>query len=357
MPEPNTAVSATALRDALDALDEAVFIIDSGRQILHANASCAVLFPHTGGFFGRRLITVALDSAVDELAARVLETGTPGEIRVTSGVHGDRSLQVNASPLAVTPDTRHALLVFRDETERVQTDQIRREFVANASHELRTPLAIICGYLENLLDGAMEDPETSQRFLRIIRKHTVRITRLVEDMLNISKLESGDPELLKSKSFNLEKCLMRVTSHLQSLIEEKQAEVVVNLAADATRIIGDRFYWEQVFFNLVENALKNNDPGSLHIHIESRRDETGGIHLSVRDNGIGIPQSSLPFIFKRFYRVEKAHSPDIPGTGLGLSIVKRAVEAHDGTIEVRSLPGQETAFLIHLPASRAAEKS
>jgi len=226
------------------------------------------------------------------------------------------------------------------------------EFVAAVGHELRTPMAIINGYLENLLDdGMIEDTEMAKRFLTVMKKHTERISRIVEDMLVISRLESGEASAIKIEPFKLRLCVKDVLERLESVVRSQQADVSMRLHDDEVTLEGDRFYWTQVLFNLVENALKQNPYKDLKVEVGSS--ESGDhVLIWVKDNGIGIPSADLPHIFRRFYRVEKHHSQlEVKGTGLGLSIVKRAVEAHHGTISVTSVPGVETKFLMTIPKS------
>jgi len=333
----------------LDALEEAVLILGVDGVILYSNAACARFFPTANGFLRKPISSLGLaGEAADAVTAALVEKENRS-VRISEGVPGDVVWQFDVTALETPQQGVAAIILITDDTERAITEQIRQEFVANASHELRTPLAIISGYIETLINGAMEDPEITRRFLKIIRKHTLRITRLVEDMLSISKIESREESVIRSKPFSLVKCINRVIDHLQVLIEEKKAHVEILLAPEAERMVGDRFYWEQIFFNLIENALKNNPPGALTVQIESRVDIDGSLVLSVADNGSGIPKSALPFIFKRFYRVENGDGPEVPGTGLGLSIVRRAVEAHEGTISVRSEPGVRTIFTMRLP--------
>ena len=259
---------------------------------------------------------------------------------------------IDAAPLRDSPEaTPLTRVVIRDVTAEHQLEQIRKDFVANASHELRTPLAIINGYLENLLDdGLIDDSGMARRFLTVMRKHAERISRIVEDMLVISRLESGEAGSLKLEPFRFRSCIHDVLERLESLIQQKQTEVVVVMPDDELRINGDRFYWTQVLFNLVENALKQNLHKGLRLEIGCVRDGDH-VRIWVADNGVGIPSADLPHIFRRFYRVEKHHSQqEIKGTGLGLSIVKRAIEAHGGSIRVTSTPGRDTRFQIELPA-------
>ncbi|MFM7181593.1 MAG: ATP-binding protein [Verrucomicrobiales bacterium] len=334
-----------------DALNEAVLVVKPDKTILLANVACRKFFPSAPELVGRRLPGIAIDSRLDALVTNCLADGSPADVQLQGGPTGDSLWRVDVAPLTLSGnDNRLVRLLLRDETEQARTEQIRREFVANASHELRTPLAIVHGYLESLLDGAIEDPDLARRFLKTSRRHTERMGRLIEDMLAVSKLESGDAALLRIKPFSLRKCLLRVTQHLASLTEQRQATIDMDIDPAVARWSGDRFYWEQVLFNLVENALKNNPQPGLKVRIVARPESDGGASLQVEDNGIGIPKADLPFIFKRFYRVQKDHSTDVPGTGLGLSIVKRAVEAHGASISVESQPGQRTCFTIRIPA-------
>jgi len=346
----------------LDALGDAFLIVDSDSNIRFANAAAKELF-RGRSLTGRPVGEAFLDPRLAEALVRCLETGEPVQSRVvlpqqTSPLgeletRGNNAWIIDAAQLSDTPngdaDTR---VVIRDVTAEHQLDQIRKDFVANASHELRTPLAIINGYLENLLDdGMIEEPEMARRFLLVMKKHTDRISRIVEDMLVISRLESGEASAIKIEPFKLRSCVNDVLERLESVVQSQKAIVTVNFQDDSLIVQGDRFYWTQVLFNLVENALKQNPYKDLKVEVGA--EDTGKfIRIWVSDNGVGIPSADLPHIFRRFYRVEKHHSQlEVKGTGLGLSIVKRAIEAHNGTIGVTSVPGRETKFLMTIPSS------
>jgi two-component system phosphate regulon sensor histidine kinase PhoR len=346
----------------LDALGDAFLIVDSRASILFANSAAQRLF-RGRALTGRPVREAFLDPRLAEALLRCLETGEPVQTRLvlpqqTSPLgdletRGNNAWIIDAAQLSDTsngnPNTR---VVIRDVTTEHQLDQIRKDFVANASHELRTPLAIINGYLENLLDdGMIEDPEMARRFLSVMKKHTERISRIVEDMLVISRLESGEASAIKIEPFKLRLCVKDVLERLESVVRSQQANVTMFLHDEDVTLQGDRFYWTQVLFNLVENALKQNPYKDLKVEVGT--EESGdNIQIWVKDNGIGIPSADLPHIFRRFYRVEKHHSQlEVKGTGLGLSIVKRAVEAHHGTISVTSIPGVETKFLMTIPKS------
>lgn len=344
----------------LDALGDAFIIVDSNGSIRFANAAAQELF-RGRALIGRPVREAFLDPRLADALLKCLDTGEPVQSRIVLSqqtsplgsmeTRGQNAWVIDAAQLSDTSDgNRNTRVVIRDVTAEHQFDQIRQDFVANASHELRTPLAIINGYIENLLDdGMVDEPEMARRFLGIMQKHTERISRIVEDMLVISRLESGESSAIKIEPFKLRSCVKDVLERLESVIRNQEADVSVHLHDDNALIYGDRFYWTQVLFNLVENALKQNPHKDLKVQVGS--EATPDImRIWVSDNGIGIPSSDLPHIFRRFYRVEKHHSQlEIKGTGLGLSIVKRAIEAHSGTINVTSVPGRETKFLMTIP--------
>ncbi len=240
-------------------------------------------------------------------------------------------------------------IAFRDITEEQRTLTIRRDFVANASHELRTPLTIIRGYLETLIEDPeqAEDPAMRQRALGLMKKHSDRIVRLVEDMLAISRLERADKAHLRMDEFALESVIEDVALRLDSAIRAKENELQVNISPLPFLMRGDRFYWEQVFFNLIENAIKNNPEGKIRVRVTAEATSEQEAIIQVEDNGRGIREESLAYIFKRFFRADSTGT--IKGTGLGLSIVRNAVEAHGGTIVAESEPYEYTRFTIRTP--------
>jgi two-component system phosphate regulon sensor histidine kinase PhoR len=355
----------TERNQLLDALTEGFLMIDAKGRILFANKAAAEMFPGRQ-LLGRPVSEVFLDRRLTHTVLDCLETAEPTSTKIDFLAAGGQRPEpsgaatkvwiLDAARISETPETAPAFrVVIRDVTSEHHTEQIRKDFVANASHELRTPLAIINGYLENLLDDdLLTDPDMARRFLKIMRKHTERIARIVEDMLVISRLESGEASALNIEPFRLTSCIRDVLERLESVIGSQKAEIETDLEDDEIELHGDRFYWTQVLFNLVENALKQNPREGLRVIIGGRL-EGPTVRLWVADDGVGIPAADLEHIFRRFYRVEKHHSQDdIKGTGLGLSIVKRAVEAHGGTIAVSSTPGEDTRFTMTLPARPTA---
>jgi two-component system, OmpR family, phosphate regulon sensor histidine kinase PhoR len=346
----------------LDQFDDGFLEVGEDLSIRYANAAACETFAQVKTVIGRKVIEVFLDHRIDRIIQRALDRDekASGTVQMEKHVQqrGEmmgRVLYVEAAPVtSPLRSQRGAWVILRDESQRYHLEQVRKDFVANASHELRTPLSIICGYLENLVQGTVDDTETVHRFHSVMLKHANRLGRIVEDMLAISKLESS-PGFLKAEPFDLAESVIDMVEHLQPLIQERGARVLLNLPEEDRSIFGERAVWDQVFFNLIENSLRQNEAPGLEVEVRMRSDETHH-DLEVVDNGVGIPTPHLSQIFKRFYRVERHHSRNqVSGTGLGLSIVKRAVEAHGGTIGVSSVPGMETRFFIRVPRRHLAD--
>jgi two-component system, OmpR family, phosphate regulon sensor histidine kinase PhoR len=262
-----------------------------------------------------------------------------------------RVLQVNA---ATVRDPEQSLigtiLVFHDLTRIKQLENVRKEFVANVSHELRTPLSLIKGYVETLLDGAKEDPALTARFLQTIERHADRLTFLIDDLLAISQLESGQVAY-NIQTVDLRGQVERVCSELEVRALERQVTLVNEVPADLwVRADADRL--QQVLLNLIDNAIKyGRTAGSVRIGGRVVADSL--VEGFVADDGPGIPPESQPRVFERFYRVDRARSREQGGTGLGLSIVKHIIQAHGGEVDVESQPGRGTTFRFTLPRAEA----
>lgn len=261
----------------------------------------------------------------------------------------ERFFRAAATPLGNAD--RHIGIVFHDVTEEHRAQVIRKEFVANASQELQTPLSIIDGYLDSLLDdpAAAADPEQRTRALELMKQQNDRVMGLVEDMLAVSRLESTERDYLRREDFDLADVVSDVRLRLNTAIERQQATLRVAMDPQPFLMRGDKFYWTQILFNLLENSLKNNPQSGLQMELHAVRESGGKCSIEVKDNGIGIAANALPYIFNRFYRADSTGK--VKGTGLGLSIVKHSVEAHGGSISATSMPGKETVFRITLPPS------
>ncbi|SFS59558.1 ATP-binding protein [Paenibacillus sp. 453mf] len=260
---------------------------------------------------------------------------------------------IQMAPLHVEQGSRGAVAVLRDVTEEAHLEKMRSDFIANISHEIRTPLSMIQGYSEALLDGMAASPKESEELLQVIHDESLRMGRLVKDLLDLARMEAGHTDI-NLRRVDLNQMLDRVyrkfsvAAKEQGLILEypHQDESLVLEAADEDKL-------EQVFTNLLDNAFRHT-PSDKRIQIIAKQINASFIEIRIKDEGKGIPRDDLPFIFERFYKADKARVRDVGrGTGLGLAIVKHIVDAHQGTIEVDSIPGQGTEFRLIFPVQAA----
>jgi two-component system phosphate regulon sensor histidine kinase PhoR len=224
---------------------------------------------------------------------------------------------------------------------------VRRDFVANVSHELRTPLSILRGYIETLLDNPKTPREELTRILHVMERHSDRLELLVEDLLTLAQLESGNPNL-QLGTLDLSNFLPEMLRDWEKNLANKQLNMSVDVPADLSPIRADRTRVQEALYNLLDNAVKySRDHGEIRL---SARQRDGEIELAVSDEGIGITKEDLPRIFERFYRADKARSADnVRGTGLGLAIVKHIAQLHGGRVEAESELGKGTTIRVVLP--------
>jgi two-component system, OmpR family, phosphate regulon sensor histidine kinase PhoR len=269
---------------------------------------------------------------------REIELGPPVE----------RILDAHASSMALAPSGQGTLLVLHDVTELRRLERVRTEFVANVSHELRTPLTSIRGYLETLLDGALGEPANARRFLEIAHTHAERLSRLVDDLLQLSDIETGKL-VLKTAPLHLYEVAADVVAFFEKQAAQKSLTLFNRVPADL-RVQADWDRLTQILVNLVDNAVKYT-PEQGQVTLGARHEADGLVSVWVTDTGIGIPSTDLPRITERFYRVDKARSRELGGTGLGLAIVKHLVQAHAGELWVDSELGKGTTVHFSLPGA------
>jgi two-component system sensor histidine kinase VicK len=246
-----------------------------------------------------------------------------------------------------------AIAVLHDVTEQEQLERSRREFVANVSHELRTPLTTIKSYVEALDDGALEEPELAKRFVGVIRGESNRMIRLVNDLLHLSRLDSNQ-ERLRPVEVDVREMLEEVSDRFSFQMKQKGIGGSVLIEDGIETAWFDRDQIDQVLDNLMSNAIKYTQDGG-HIEISARKPTPDTVSISVKDNGMGIPEKDQARIFERFYRVDKARSRNMGGTGLGLSIAREIIKAHGGTIELESEVGRGTTVTFTLPLRRGGD--
>ncbi|MDE3839876.1 PAS domain-containing sensor histidine kinase [Bacillus methanolicus] len=257
-----------------------------------------------------------------------------------------RHFEVYGAPIIGTNDVwKGILLVFHDITELKRLEQMRKDFVANVSHELKTPITSIKGFTETLLDGAMNDTNTLEAFLNIILQESGRLQTLIQDLLDLSKIEQQGFKL-NIQSVDLVMMLNEVITILESKANEKGISLMLETSGEHITVEGDLYRLKQIFINLINNAITYTPNGGMVTVKIIENKET--VTVKVKDTGIGINKDEIPRIFERFYRVDKARSRNSGGTGLGLAIVKHLVEAHKGNISVQSQFGKGTEFTIEL---------
>jgi len=240
------------------------------------------------------------------------------------------------------------LAILRDVTETRRLQQLKANLIADVSHELKTPVTAIRGFAETLLDGALDRPDAATRFVRIIEGEASRLQRLIEDLLQLSLIESRGVEF-RDEPVDMCAVTEDIVHRFRSRAEEREVDLELELAASRPVVVtGDRHYLEQAVSNLVDNALKFTPKGgrvvvSLQAPTEDR------VQVSVSDTGVGIPGGDIPYVFHRFFRVERARGRKEGGTGLGLAIAKHIVSAHHGSVGVESEVGEGSRFWIQLP--------
>jgi two-component system phosphate regulon sensor histidine kinase PhoR len=326
---------------------EGVLVVNEHGRVQLVNGAARAMLRLQGAPEGRHYLEIVRQPDIAaQLGAALRGTATEG-LELTLPREPELVIIARSAPIA-SPVARGVVLVMHDITELRRADRIRRDFVANVSHELRTPLTAVRGYVEALLDGGGELAD-ARRFLEIIGRHTLRMERLVRDLLRLARLDAGQ-EALEHVPCPVESLFTGVETELAPLVEARNQTVEHRIAPDATTVTGDPAKLHDALRNLLENAT-NYSPESSRIVMGSER-RGPRILLTVADQGPGIPDADLPRVFERFYRVDKArtrNTRDPGGTGLGLAIVKHLVELHGGRATAANKPDGGAVFTVELP--------
>ncbi|HTO53756.1 MAG TPA: ATP-binding protein [Myxococcota bacterium] len=331
------------LETVLRVMVEGVLVVDHELRIVLANPRVRELLATRGELEGRRPLEAIRSAEVHDVLSEALATHGPVRRELELAAADRRVLGVQAASFSIA-GAKGAVAVFHDMTEVRRLETVRRDFVANASHEIKTPLTAIRGFAETLL-GAELEPADRRKYLQVILSHSERLSRLVEDLLELSRLESGATKL-EPQSLDVAALAARLCEELAPRIRERGFDVRVH-GAGSPRAFADRRAVEQILQNLLDNALKYADPGK---RIDVRVTENdGAVRVDVADRGPGIPEADRARIFERFYRVDRGRSREQGGTGLGLAIVKHLVQASGGEISVESTPGEGSTFSFTLP--------
>ncbi len=342
----------------LIAMVEGVMVLDYRGTVVQVNPALERMFAlELTESRGRHYAELIRHEGLTALISAVLQTrsGQGGEITLSPS---GRCLRVEASIAGGNREQEAcAVFVFHDITELRRLEKIRKDFVANVSHELRTPLTSIKGYVEALLDGGKDEPTTAGAFLEIIMRQSNRLNLILDDLLQLSQIESGQV-LFRREPVELRALLERTVAVIKPLADKKHHTIELSLPDEYVVVEGDEERLVQVFINLLENAVKYTpDQGRISMTIRhAAQSRTGSprsmIEVVVADSGIGIPEADRPRVFERFYRVDKARSRELGGTGLGLAIVKHIVEAHSGHVWVEANAPRGSRFVVHLPVAQ-----
>lgn len=327
------------LNAILTSMGEGVLAVDSNYKVILANRSMAELINEAEeSLIGKDLIEVIQSYQLVEVVADTLATSKSIETEIKLYPSSRRTIAVTSSPLEdENSETIGAVIVLRDVTELRRLESMRKEFVANVSHELRTPLTSIKGFVETILNGKTNDAALVERFLTIVNGETDRMITLINDLLDLTKIENRKQKLI-FEPVNIRKIFEDTITVLSSKAEQK--EIVVENKLDDIIVLGDPKLLRQVSVNLIDNAIKYNKEGG-RVWVDAAV-EDGTACISVNDTGFGIPSDHLDRIFERFYRVDKGRSRHQGGTGLGLSIVKHIIDRHNGKIWAESEFGEGT---------------
>lgn len=331
----------------LTSMVDGVVAVDKDGRIVQANRAAENMFMRREQYMlGQTFTSLFNLNELEEMIKKVLQSNQ--EVFEDNGLfHGSENIyRIHIVPIRNDDnETEGAVAVFHDVTDARVFDQMRSEFVANVSHELRTPLTSIKGFVETLLDGALEDKLLCRRFLSIIDNETNRLTRLIDDLLSLSSIENKEIKVHMAR-VNLVESVKSVFNILGPQATDKNLSMELIYPSHLPCVKADEDLVGQVLINLLDNAIKYTpDNGKIVVRISRQK---GKLITRITDTGIGIPKESLPRLFERFYRVDKARSRVQGGTGLGLAIAKHIVELHGGNVFVDSEPGQGSTFTFCL---------
>ena len=331
----------------LASMAEGVLVADAKGNVVIMNPSLRKTFMVEHPPEGKSSLEMIRNVKIQEMIEKALKGDQKffsEEIALT--VPEERLLKINGASIILDQHAIGAVLVFHDITELRRLEKVRQDFVANVSHELRTPISSIKGYSETLLDGALQNSKDAKEFVEIIYKDSERLAKLVDDLLDLSKIESGKMRMV-FLPVDIKNVIERSMAIIAPQAKSKSIMISLSIEKDLAQVMADENRLSQVLLNLLDNAVKYTpENGKIDIQVSH---EERFIRVDVCDTGIGIPEKDLPRIFERFYRVDKARSRELGGTGLGLSIVKHIVQTHGGDVSVESDLGKGSTFSFTLP--------
>ncbi len=279
--------------------------------------------------------------------AKLLSTIVDALQRISAGDLSVQLPKTGSSELKQISELTNQIVgnLKRDISKLEKLERVRSEFLANVSHELRTPIFSIQGFIETLIDGAIDDPNVNREFLQKAFEHSERLNNLLSDLIEISRIESGEMRM-SFRYFDIVQFLRNVIEEVRPKAEKESVKLMPCNDSAEILVLGDKERIRQVLYNLIDNSIKYTDKGgTVEVGFE---EQSNLVRIFVRDSGVGIPQEHIPRIFERFYRVDKDRSRSVGGTGLGLAIVKHIIEAHNSKVIVNSEPGRGSEFSFNL---------
>ncbi len=346
----------TQLESILANMIEGVVLLDDRFQVKTMNAAAMRLFdvsaPPQEEREPRTLLELIRNSEIYDVVVQTYATGLNQERTITIYSNPPRYMQIHSGVID-RGETGAVLLVFNDVTRMQELENIRKDFVANVSHELKTPITSILGFVETLTDGAVSDPQEADRFLAIIASQAHRLNAIIEDLLQLSRLEQ-QRDGISAESCRIEEIIAGVKETLEQKAREKGITLVDEYFGNP-RIVANPTLLEQAITNLLDNAVKYC-PAGARVAIRFSR-TADSFRLEVKDNGPGIPEMAHARIFERFFRVDRARSRSEGGTGLGLAIVKHIAQAHGGSVALDSTIGVGSVFTVEIPQAESARNS
>ena len=345
-----------------DSLPGPTFLLNAQRRVTRANRAARTIFGER--LRDRDIATILRNPPLLDAIERAVrgESGGGVEFALPGGPEGVFRAIIEPLPRPAVDGTL-AVLALHDVTEIRRVERMRADFVANASHELRTPLAALLGFIETLLGPAKDDREAQARFLGIMHEQAARMSRLVADLLTLSRIELSEHSRPTGRA-DLAAILKRVAEALELQARAKRMRIVVDTVPDLPPVNGQEDELSQIFQNLIDNAIKYGRDGTdVEIRAQPAADPPAAyldrsaraVSVSVRDRGEGISREHLPRLTERFFRVDTARSRRMGGTGLGLAIVKHSINRHRGALVIDSVQGEGSVFTVYLPVSEAVE--
>ncbi|MHB1605182.1 MAG: sensor histidine kinase [Leptospirales bacterium] len=336
----------------LDHMEEGVVVTDLKGKILLINRAFSRFIKVDGPVLGESFGLLARKAGINDLIESVLLHRTSFQREIVFSETSPPRTWSLVGTMAKGSGSMNVYGVFLlfDLTEIRHLERIRKDFVANVSHEIRTPLTSIRGFAEALVDGALEDPDTSREFLGIILTHAHRLGEIVSDLLHLSELETGKA-VLDYRVVSVSRQLQRIEDLYRVNAEKKNVRLLVDPVPEELLYETDEGKMDMVLTNLVDNAIKYTGPGG-EVRLGVRQEGPDMI-FEVQDTGIGIPRADVDRVFERFYRVDRARSREMGGTGLGLAIVRHIVEILKGKVRVKSTPSEGSLFIVTVPVTQS----